>query len=94
MMLELLKMGAALLFVLGLMGALVLVLKKLGLANPAPITRGDKRLKIVESVPLDARRRLMLIQRDDVQHLVICGQNGETVVETGIKSLDNEDHAE
>ena len=34
---------------------------------------------------LGPRHKLMLIRRDDVEHLVIVGPTGETVVETGIK---------
>jgi hypothetical protein len=30
------------------------------------------------------RRRLVLLRRDDVEHLVILSPTGETVVETGI----------
>ncbi|MEZ5815127.1 MAG: flagellar biosynthetic protein FliO [Alphaproteobacteria bacterium] len=86
----LLKMIAALIFVLGLMGGLALLLKKLGLSGRVAAAGGKARLKVVESIPLDSRRRLVLLQRDGVQHLVIFGPNGETVVETGIASVDNE----
>ncbi len=75
---------AALLFVLGLMGGLAYVLKRLGLQGKV-LSTGDKRLKILEILPLDARRRLVLIQRDEAQHLVILGTSGETVVETNIQ---------
>jgi hypothetical protein len=33
---------------------------------------------------LDSRRTLTLIQRDGIQHLVILGSSGDTVIETGI----------
>jgi len=39
---------------------------------------------------LDARRRAVLIQRDDKQHLVILGHSSETVVETNIKPVKDE----
>ena len=41
-------------------------------------------LRIVEVLPLDTRRKAVLLARDNVQHLVILGANGEIVVETGI----------
>ena len=85
----LLKAFAALVFVLGLMGGLSLILRKLGLSGAAPTQKGEKRLKVIEILPLDARRRLAIIQRDDVQHLIILGHNDETVIETGIKPKDN-----
>ena len=79
-----LRFMAALLFVLALMGGLWLVLKKLGLAGPVVQTPGKRRLKVIESLSIDARRRLVLLQRDDRQHLVILGPTGETVLETQI----------
>ena len=85
----LMKMIFALLFVLGLMGGLYLILKKLGLSGHVQNAGAKKRLKVVESVPIDPRRRLVIIQRDDVQHLVIVGPNSETVVETDIPLSDN-----
>lgn len=90
-----LKLLASLTLVLGLMGGLAFVLKKLGLAGQViNAAGGQKRLKVVEALPLDARRRLVLLQRDDAQHLVILGPEGETVIETGIKPRDNESHDE
>ncbi len=83
------KMIAALIFVLGLMGGLAMAMKKLGLSGRIAAAGGKSRLKVVESIPLDNRRRLAIIQRDDVQHLVIFGPNGETVIETNIPPIDN-----
>lgn len=85
----LLKMIAALILVLGLMGGLALVMKKLGLSGRITAPGSKSRLKVVESIPLDNRRRLALLQRDDVQHLVILGPNGETVIETNVPRTDN-----
>lgn len=85
----LLKMVLALIFVLGLMGLLTLALKKMGLAGPVPVAGKKARLKLIETLPLDQRRRLAIIQRDDKQHLVILGPNSETVVETDIPAPDN-----
>jgi flagellar protein FliO/FliZ len=83
---QLIKLIAALLFVLGLMGGLAFVLRRLGLSGAMPVSPQKKRLRLIEALPLDGRRRAVLIERDDVQHLVILGVNSETVVETGIKA--------
>lgn len=84
------KLIAALVFVVALMGGLALILKRLGLSGPMPnVTGKDKRLKVIEALPLDPRRKLMIIQRDDVQHLILLGGNDESVIETGIKPRDN-----
>ena len=81
-----LKFFAALIFVLSLMGGLAFVLKRLGLGQAGMISPSKKRLKIVEILPLDGRRKAVIIQRDDTQHLVLLGPSGETVVETNIKA--------
>ena len=84
---------AALVFVLGLMGGLAFLLKKLGLSGAAPVKSGDKRLKVIETLPLDGRRKLAIVQRDDIQHLILLGGNDETVIESGFAPLDNNDNA-
>jgi len=83
-----LKFFAALLFVLGLMGGLALVLKRIGLGPASMIAPDKRRLKVIEILPLDARRKAVLLSRDGAEHLVILGPSGETVVETNIKRAD------
>lgn len=80
-----LRIIAALVFVLALMGGLSVILRRMGLmgAPPAPVR---KRLKLVEVLTLDPRRRLAIIQRDEKQHLVIFGPSGETLIESGIET--------
>lgn len=79
---------AALIFVLALIGGFVVIARRFGLASRLATVRNTDRIGIVSSMPLDARRRLVLIRRDDREHLIILGQNGETVVETGITPPD------
>lgn len=78
----------ALIFVLGLILAASYAARRLGLGLAiAPRARGQaKRLGVLEVATLDSRRRLMLIRRDGVEHLILLGLNGETLVETGIDS--------
>ena len=52
-----------------------------GLFGPKP----EKRLAVVEQASVDGRRRLVLIKRDDVEHLIMTGGPVDVVVETGIK---------
>jgi hypothetical protein len=42
------------------------------------------RLNVVESVSVDGRRRLVLVRRDNVEHLLLIGGAGDVVVEQGI----------
>ncbi len=82
---QILRMIMALGFVLLLMGGLVFLLKKLGIAQETKMQTSDKkRLKILESLPLDARRRVVIIQCDEQEHLVILNANGETVIQKNI----------
>lgn len=82
------KFVASLALVLGLMGGLALILKKIGLGNIGIVPADKRRLKIVEILPLDARRKALILRRDEKEHLVILGVNGETVIETDIERKD------
>lgn len=42
------------------------------------------RLSVVEQASVDSRRRVVLIRRDDVEHLVMTGGPVDVVIETGI----------
>jgi hypothetical protein len=46
--------------------------------------KAARRLDIVEQSSLDSRRRLVLIRRDDVEHLIMTGGPVDMVIETGI----------
>jgi len=76
----------ALVFVLALIVILAMIARRAGFGFPAAATRrdGEKRLSVVEVAPIDGRRRLVLIRRDDVEHLVMLGPTTETVIETSI----------
>lgn len=75
----------ALAFVLGLIAALTWAARRFGFAgNMSPMKSRSTRLAVVEALMLDTKRRLVLIRRDDREHLLILGPTGETVVETNI----------
>jgi hypothetical protein len=50
------------------------------LFGPKPL----RRLAITEQFNLDNRRRLVLIRRDNVEHLIMTGGPVDMVIETGI----------
>jgi len=85
-----LRFVLALAFVLALIGLLAAVARRYGFGFPAAAIKsvGRRRLKVVEVTPVDARRRLVLVRRDDTEHLILLGQSGELVVETGIAADD------
>lgn len=75
----------AFIFVLGLIGAVLLIARRFGLGHRMTMnTSAQRRLGLVEIMSLDAKRRLVLLRRDDIEHLVILGPHGETLVERGI----------
>ncbi|MCR9256869.1 MAG: flagellar biosynthetic protein FliO [Alphaproteobacteria bacterium] len=75
-------------FVIGLMLLMAYGVRRTGLAGPAVQQSGERRLSVVEILPIDARRRLVLVRRDDTEHLLLLGMEGERVVETGIDAAD------
>jgi flagellar protein FliO/FliZ len=46
--------------------------------------RPQKRLEITDHANVDGRRRLVLVRRDNVEHLIMIGGPVDIVVETGI----------
>lgn len=46
--------------------------------------RPERRLDVVEHSNVDGRRKLVLIRRDDVEHLIMTGGPVDVVIETGI----------
>jgi flagellar protein FliO/FliZ len=44
----------------------------------------EKRLDVVDQANVDGRRRLVLIRRDDVEHLIMTGGPVDVVIETNI----------
>jgi flagellar protein FliO/FliZ len=79
----------ALVFVLGLIALLVWVVRRFGPAGIALRASGrNRRLAIVEVTPVDARRRLVLVRRDGVEHLLLLGAGNDLVIESGLAAPD------
>ena len=45
----------------------------------------ERRLGVVESAAVDAHRKLILIRRDTVEHLIMTGGPVDVLIETGIE---------
>lgn len=58
--------------------------QSLGLGGMTLFQGKVKRVGLVESTSLDGRRRLVLIRRDNVEHLIMTGGPVDMVIETGI----------
>jgi len=80
-----LRFVLVLVLVIGLILALAWVLKRFGLGSGLHGTLGRKRrLSTIESTALDGRHRVVLVRRDDVEHLLLVGPNTSQVIERGI----------
>lgn len=64
---------------------LVLWLLKLVFRASGNAVRGrNRRLAVVDSLALDPKRQLLIVRRDNVEHLILVGGPQDMVVETGI----------
>lgn len=75
---------AALAAVLGGLFILVWLLRRFGVGRMASLASGKRRLNIVETLGVDARRRLVLVRRDGVEHLILLGPATDLLIERAI----------
>jgi flagellar protein FliO/FliZ len=80
---DLARYFSALILVLSLLGFAALAARKYGLPG---ISKGTalKRLSVVETLMVGPRHKLFLFKRDGVEHLVLMGPQGASVIENGI----------
>ncbi|CAK0755379.1 flagellar protein FliO/FliZ [Azospirillaceae bacterium] len=85
---NILRFVGALLFVLSLIGLSGWGLRLLGWGSGGRIR--PRRLAVVESVAIDARRRLILARRDNIEYLLLIGGAQDLVVESRIQGAEDE----
>ncbi|MGF1591700.1 MAG: hypothetical protein ACFCUW_00395 [Kiloniellaceae bacterium] len=74
-------------FVLLLIAGLAALLRRSGFGSRlaiSPAPGAERRLALVEVRPLDAKRKLVLLRRDDREHLVLLGISGDLLIESDI----------
>lgn len=76
------RAAAALLFVLALLGVVAFVARRFT-GGVVPSKR-QKRLAVVEIAAIDPKRRLVLVRRDQTEHLLLIGGGQDVVVEAAI----------
>ena len=75
-----LALGVVLILIFLGLWALKLVFKA-----SSTVGRGSKRrLAVIDALPIDNKRQLLIIRRDNVEHLILTGGPQDVVVETGI----------
>jgi flagellar protein FliO/FliZ len=76
----------ALVVVLGLIGVLSWAGRRFGMEMPF-LSRhkgGPRRISVIESTSVDGKHRLVLVKRDQVEHLLMLDPTGAVVVESNI----------
>lgn len=74
-------------FVLLLIAGLAALVRRSGFGSRIALSPGagsTRRLALVEVRPLDAKRKLVLLRRDDREHLLLLGIGGDLLIESDI----------
>jgi hypothetical protein len=81
-----LRFFVAFLIVLGLIGVTAWVVRRFGAERlGAAAARGRQpRLAVIDAATVDGRRRLVLIRRDNIEHLLMIGGPTDVVIEANI----------
>ena len=76
----------AFLVVLALIGLTAWVVRRFGASRLGGGARGGRqpRLAVIDAASVDGRRRLVLIRRDNIEHLLMIGGPSDVVVEANI----------
>jgi flagellar protein FliO/FliZ len=82
---DLLRYFGALLLVLAMVGGAGLLARRFGVPGVTKAA-GIKRLAVVETLLIGPRQRLLILRRDNVEHLVLSGPDGVSVIENGIST--------
>lgn len=74
----------AFVIVLALIGAAAWLVRRFGAARLAAGRGRQPRLAVIDAAAIDGRRKLIIIRRDNVEHLLMIGGPSDVVVETNI----------
>ncbi len=87
---QLIRGFLALLFVLGLIGGLTILARKFGFTvRPSKInTIKSNNLSIKEVLPVDAKRKIILIKNNNLEHLLLIGEK-DLVIHSGQNQGEN-----
>lgn len=80
-----LKIGITIAVILALTGVIYWLVRRYAAIGLGGIGRGRApRLAVVDALNVDRRRRLLLVRRDNVEHLILIGGPSDIVVEPAI----------
>ncbi|MAS88038.1 MAG: hypothetical protein CMH30_08715 [Micavibrio sp.] len=83
---EILLMISGLVFVICLMIGFAYLIKRFGLSESSNFLNphSPKNLKILEQLPVDTRRKLILVQAGKRNHLIMLGTQSETLIDSDV----------
>lgn len=81
---EYLRFVIALAFVVALIGIFGVLARRYGMGYRNVPKRKNRRLTISEIMPLDNKRRLILVKRDEKEHLILIGGETDLLIESNI----------
>lgn len=79
----------ALALVLALIALCAWLARRFRLGGLAASVVGSGRLRVLETLAIDGRQRLVLIRRDDCEHLLFIGQETVQIIERNIERLND-----
>lgn len=81
----------ALAFVLSLIIALNFILKHTKTKSLFQNNNSNKRLKLLETLHIDTRNKIVLIKRDNIEHLVLLNATRNDIIEKNISLNQSDD---
>ena len=79
------KVGATIVVIILLIAVAYWLVRRFASGGLGRISRGRvPRLAVVDATPVDRRRRLVLVRRDNVEHLILIGGPSDIVIEPSI----------
>ena len=78
----LLQALASLIFVIGLIGLMAWGLRRIESSKLAREFKQGRRMQVVEQLYLDPRHKIVLVRRDDTEHMLVLGPNPARVIES------------
>ena len=84
------KVFFALLLILAVIGLAAIIFRRFFLDKVTGLAGVERKLKIIEVLPLDAKRRIIKISDDGREFLLLCGGSNDFVVNRYCGSGNNE----
>ena len=85
-MVEILRVVLGLGAVLSIIGVCALIAQRTGLATFKNAIRRERRLKLVETLAVDSRRKALVLQCDQQEYIVLTGPSGDLLIDNRLST--------